>query len=226
VASLKNYSNPVAEDAPNLWQALEDHDFARAFLRRVGPAERERFDRHGWAYGDPSEHYGTDPFEVLVAQARAISHALFGDGLSCNLYLYAPEDEATREFLSALRRDSPWEPGLPQEVLDPEGEDGTPPHFFDDHEYLMALELSGEAEAVWRLRRALADRLGATTWHYHPASEVGDGSDRSDHLVLTTVTEYYPDRSPFHDELFGPVVRAWELTRRPPTDTKSPEVPR
>jgi hypothetical protein len=218
VAALKGYSNPLLESPENLSTALDDHAFARALLGRVGEAERERFNEAGWAYGDPSEHYGTDPFEVLRFQADAVARTLFGEAVGCELYLYTPGEEALAEFLSALRSDDdgscPTAPLLGD--LEPDEAEGYLHLLDDDDEILVAMELAGSEETVWRLRRALHDEIGLPTLHYFdPETEPGRGSSRSRHLILAETTDFYPERAFYHQELFWPLVRAWELMRGP-----------
>jgi hypothetical protein len=199
--NLKNHFGPFHDEAAyNVHYGLEDYWYARHLLRRVGEEERSRFSELGWAYGDPSYGYGTDPFEVFRFQANVVAKTLFGYGVACDLHCFASDDEALWEFLADLRD----EDGLAAFADDeyPEG-----PGYGDSS--LLAAEITGEGEAIWRLKGALRSR-GARPVYYDPASERGRGYERGTHLLLLYDAEIYPERETIHHELFGLLIRAKE----------------
>lgn len=197
------------EAAHNLFYGLQDHHFARSMLRRVGKEERERFSELGWAYGDPSYVYGTDPMEVFLYQSNVVVKTLFGEGMSCDLVSFCSDEEELYEFLSDLRdEDGLAQRSPPEEVSEADlyGDAG-----------VIACEVSGGAEDIWRLKRALrAAGLGGSFLHHAPESERGKNADRRGHFLLLYDAEPYPERETIHHEIFDLLVRAWEAMRGGP----------
>jgi len=92
------------EERYYLYAGLADIHFARSMLRRVGEAERRRFDEAGFAYGDSSV-MGYSPYEVYDEQLSNVLYTLFGDGYAGDLMMVAVYDEDERgifEEMSAL----------------------------------------------------------------------------------------------------------------------------
>jgi len=92
------------EERYYLYAGLADIHFARSMLRRVGEAERRRFDEAGFAYGD-SSMMGYSPYEVYDEQLANVLYTLFGDGYAGDLMSVAFYDEDERgifEGISAL----------------------------------------------------------------------------------------------------------------------------
>lgn len=207
---LKDHHGGMYEEAAhNIFYGLQDHHFARSMLRRVGKGERERFSELGWAYGDPSYFYGTDPMEVFLYQANVVVKTLFGDGVSCDLIPFYSDEVALYEFLSNIRdEDGLAHRSPPEEVSEASlcGDAG-----------VIACEVSGGAEAIWRLKGALrAAGLDGPFLHYAPESERGANADRREHFLLLYDAEPYPEREVIHYEIFDALVRAWEAMRDDP----------
>ena len=79
---------------------------------------------------------------------------------------------------------------------------------YSDYAILVA-EITGDEEAVWRLKSALRSRE-VYYLHYDPESELGANTDTADHLLLTYEAEMYPEREVIHDRLFETLMRAKE----------------
>lgn len=187
--------------AHNLFYGLLDHQFARRLLKMSGAVGRERFAEHGWAYGDPSYTYETDPFEVFVYQARVVAATLFAGRLRLQLYYYSGEDETLDELLGSL--------------VDREGLSMPPGERFPDLAgayvdfAVLVAEITGDEEAIWRLKRAL-EKQKVHYLHYDPESRFGTNAGPSEHLVLLYDSEMYPEREVVHDGLFEALIRAKE----------------
>lgn len=199
---LKDHMSPFDEEnGRNLFYGLLDHHFARRLLRMVGEPGRERFAEHGWAYGDPSYTYETDPFEVFIFQARVVADALFAGRLHCNLLFYYCEDEAIHELDESLIDGERFPVSLEERYPYISGA-------YADFALLVA-EITGDEEAIWRLKRALQHRM-MPYLHYDPESALGANTDPADHLLLTYDSEMYPEREVIHDGLFETLIRAKE----------------
>ena len=199
---LKHHLGRLDEGhAHNLFYGLLDHQFARRLLKMSGEAGRERFAEHGWAYGDPSYTYETDPFEVFVYQARVVAATLFAGRIRLQLFYYGAEDEDLDELLGSL--------------VDREGLSIPPDERFPDLACayadfaVLVAEIAGDGETIWRLKRALEKRE-VHYLHYDPATRLGADSDPSGHLVLLYDSEMYPEREVVHDGLFEALIRAKE----------------
>lgn len=197
------------EAAHNLFYGLQDHHFARSMLRRVGKEERERFSELGWAYGDPSYVYGTDPMEVFLHQANVVVKTLFGEGMSCDLVSFCSDEEDLYEFLAGLRDEDGSTQRSPSEEMSETG-------LYGDVG-VIAFEVSGGAEDIWRVKGALrAAGLDGPFLHHAPESERGKNADRREHFLLLYDAEPYPEREVIHHQIFDALVRAWELMRDGP----------
>lgn len=204
---LKNHYNGVCDETLyNLWDGIQDHYWARYFVRRIGTVERERFSERGWAYGDPSYFYGGDVMEVFAHQANVVVKTLFGEALDCNLLAYTSDDEELyRLQASLLDEDGLAAFGTLEEQLVCHGD------FHYGESSTLFAEIAGDGESVWRLKGALRQAERAPwIFHYAPASEHGVGRDRSEHLVLGYECEYYPDRESIHYGFFETLLAAWE----------------
>ena len=199
---LKDHMSPFDEEnAHNLFYGLLDHHFARRLLRMVDDLGRERFAEHGWAYGDPSYTYETDPFEVFVYQAQVVADTLFAGRLRLQLLYYNCEDESLQELDESLMDGE----GFRADLVDKypcivEG--------YSDYAILVA-EVTGDEEAIWRLKSALRNRE-IRYLHYDPKSQLGANADPMDHFLLTYEAEMYPEREIIHDRLFETLIRAKE----------------
>ena len=199
---LKHHVGRLDEGhAHNLFYGLLDHQFARRLLEMSGAAGRERFAEHGWAYGDPSYTYESDLFEVFVYQARVVAATLFAGRIRCQLFYYSAEDVDLAGFLGSL--------------VDREGLSIPPDERFPDLAgayvdfAVLVAEIAGDAEAIWRVKRALEKR-NVHYLHYDPATQLGANSDPSEHLVVLYDSEMYPEREVVHDGLFEALIRAKE----------------
>lgn len=206
-----HYGGVCDETLYNLWDGLQDHYWARYFVRRVGRVERERFSERGWAYGDPSYFYGGDVMEVYAHQSNVVVKTLFGEALDCSLLAYTSDDEELYRFqASLLDGDGLAAFGAIEEQLARHGDDR-----YGESSTLFA-EISGDAEGVWRLKGALRQASPALRlFHYDPASGHGAGADRSEHFVLGYECEYYPDRESVHYGLFETLLSAWDAMQAP-----------
>lgn len=197
---LKNQPGGLHDEAvENLRCGLYDHDFARDLVRAVGPTERKRFADHGWAYGDPSAYYGTDPFEVMCYQAKVVVKTLFGEHCSCALHVCWEGNEYGEGLLWSLQ--------------DPDGhpveEEDNASLCLDEESSVLVAEIGGDPETLWRIRGFL--RAGKIDHlHFNPYTEPGKGYDRSTHLLLLYDMELYPERDTIHHELFALLIRAWK----------------
>ena len=199
---LKDYMSPFTEEnAHNLFYGLLDHHFARRLLRMVGEPGRERFAEHGWAYGDPSYTYESDPFEVFIYQAQVVADTLFAGRLRLQLLYYNCEDDSLQELDESLVDGQGFRADLVDEY--PCIVEG-----YSDYAILVA-EVTGDEEAVWRLKSALRNRE-VRYLHYDPQSELGANADPADHFLLTYEAEMYPEREVIHDRLFETLIRAKE----------------
>lgn len=207
-----HYGGVCDETLYNLWDGLQDHYWARYFVRRVGRAERERFSEYGWAYGDPSYFYGGDVMEVYAHQANVVVKTLFGEALACSLLAYTSDDEELYRFeASLLDGDGLSAFGTREEQLALCGDF----HYGGESSTLFA-EVSGGAEGIWRLKGALRQAERAPwIFHHDPASERGAGYDRSVHFVLGYECEYYPDRESVHYGFFETLLSAWDAMQAP-----------
>jgi hypothetical protein len=207
---LKNHLGGIFDEAAyNVFYGLEDYWYARNLLRRVGEEERSRFSELGWAYGDPSYVYGTDPVEVFRFQANAVAKTLFGEALSCDLLSFVSDEEELYAFLADLHDEEGLLAAGPFEEL-PEGA------LYGDAGVILA-EFTGEPETIWRLKWALkASGLQGPVLHYDPESERGSGHERGSHFLLVYDTEAYPERETIHHELFESLIRAWEVMKGGP----------
>lgn len=199
---LKDHMSPFDEEnSHNLFYGLLDHHFARRLLRMVGKAGRERFAEHGWAYGDPSYTHETDPFEVFVYQARVVADTLFAGRLRLQLFYYNCEEPGLEELDESLMDGERFPAPLVERY----------PYIseaYADFAILVA-EITGDEEAIWRLKRALQDRM-MPCLHYNPDSDLGANTDPTDHLLLTYDSEMYPEREVIHDGLFETLICAKE----------------
>ncbi len=206
-----HYGGVCDETLYNLWDGLQDHYWARYFVRRIGGTERARFSEHGWAYGDPSYFYGGDVMEVFAHQSNVVLKSLFGEGLACNLLAYTDDDEEIYRFqASLLDEDGLAAFGTLEEQLACRGD------FQHGDSSTLFAEITGDAEAAWRLKGALR-AAAPPPWilHYDPASGHGANADRSEHFVLGCECEYYPDRESVHYGLFETLLSAWEAMQAP-----------
>lgn len=199
---LKGHMSPFTEEnGHNLFYGLLDYHFARRLLRMVGESGRERFAERGWAYGDPSCTYETDPFEVFVYQAQIVADTLFAGRLRLQLLYYNCEDDSLQELDESLMDAEGFRADLVEEY--PCVVEG-----YSDYAILVA-EFTGDEEAIWRLKGALRNK-GVRHLHYDPASELGANTDPADHLLLTYEAEMYPEREIIHDRLFETLISAKE----------------
>ena len=199
---LKDHLGRLDEGhAHNLFYGLLDHQFARRLLRMSGEAGRERFAKHGWAYGDPSYTYETDPFEVFAYQARVVADTLFAGRLRCQLFYYSAEDETLDELLGSL---------VDREGLSMPPEERFPdlPGAYADFA-IVGADLTGDPEAIWRLKGSLRNQK-VHYLHYDSHSQLAANADASEHLVLLYDSEMYPEREVIHDGLFEALIRAKE----------------
>lgn len=210
---LKGQHDVLPEEVGiNVYYGLEDHCYARHLIRRVGPrsAAAARFSERGWAYGDPSYLYGTDPIEVFSHQAGVVAYTLFAERLSLELMHFCPDEEELYGLLAGLcdEEDLPAFPEAEPEEMHELAEAGV----YEDGATLIA-EFSGEPELVWRLKGALASKevpLALPPLHYAPGYRRGPaGSDA--HFVLVFDVEMYPEREVVHHELFDALIRAREV---------------
>ena len=200
---LRDHVSPLHDEvAHNIHYGLQDYWYARRLLRAVGPEGHARFSEHGWAYGDPSTLYGSDPFEVFRYQAGVVAATLFGTDVACDLHYFSTDDETLYEFLGGLAD----EQGLP---AFPDPEEEFPEELGYGDAALLVAELCGDAEAIWRLKGALR-HCDLRFLYHHPDGEHGKGHDRSTHLVLFWDMELYPERETVHHELFDALIRAKE----------------
>ena len=200
---LRNHVAPLHDEmAHNLYYGLQDYWYARRLLRAASAEGRERFSEHGWAYGDPSYGYGTDPFEVFRHQAGVVAATLFGGGVACDLHYFSTDDQTLYDFLRGLRDGEDL-----RAFPDPEEE--FPEEFGYGDAALLVAEICGEPETIWRLKGALR-RRDTRFLYYDPEGEYGRGHDRSTHLVLMYDMELYPERETVHHELFDALIRAKE----------------
>ena len=201
---LKDYMSPTTEEnAHNLFYGLLDYHFARRLLRMSGEAGRERFAEHGWAYGDPSYTYETDPFEVFVFQARVVADTLFAGRLRCDLFYYSCEEEALGEIEASLVDTEGFRVPVVEEY----------PFIEDMPAYadfaILVAEITGDPEAIWRLKGSLRGQ-GVNLLYYDPESELAANTDPADHLLLLYDSEMYPEREIIHDGLFEALIKAKE----------------
>lgn len=199
---LKGHMSPfIEENGQNLFYGLIDYHFARRLLQMVGKPGREQFAERGWAYGDPSYVYESDPFEVFVYQAHVVADTLFAGRLRLQLLYFDCENDSLQELDESLLDGQGFRADLVDEY--PCIVEG-----YSDYAILVA-EITGDEEAIWRLKSALRNR-DVRYLHYDPESKLGANTDPTDHLLLTYEAEMYPDREVIHDRLFETLISAKE----------------
>jgi hypothetical protein len=198
---LRNHISPLHDEmAYNIHYGLEDYWYARRLLRAVGPEGRARFSEEGWAYGDPSYGYGTDPFEVFRFQARVVAKTLFGDALTCDLHCFPADDETLYDFLEGLRDREGF-------LAFSDAQGGLQEYYAYEDGAVLVAELTGDPEWIWRLKGALT-QLGTDFVYYGPEQE--DAGDPSQHLLILYDAELYPERETIHHKLFETLIKAKE----------------
>jgi hypothetical protein len=134
IGSLAGLLDLSEEGAIYLRSALEDHYYARSFLRRVGEEERRIFSDEGWAYGEPAVFGGSDE-ELFDAQLDTVLACLF---LALRGYVTLCALEELADPRGSLHDCLARPDGAPLPV----GELG---ESFPDAEWLMVLTLHGRA---------------------------------------------------------------------------------
>lgn len=202
IGSLAGLLDLSEEGAIYLRSALEDHYYARSFLRRIGEEERRIFSEEGWAYGEPSVFGGSDE-ELFDAQLDTVLACLFpalrGYVTLCALEELADPRGSLHDCLA--RPD-----GAP---LDAEELGAS----FPNAEWMMVLTLHGRAED---LREAL-DHLkaadpGLPVLVHPPRCPQAQPAFETPSVAIPFGVEWSP-RETLYTELFETLLKGWEVRK-------------
>jgi len=209
---LKGHMAGIWEESGiNVWYGLQDHFYARELLRRVGPESpaAERFSEMGWAYGDPSYIYGTDPVEVFRHQAGVLAYTLFGNDIALDLLFFFSDEEDLYRVLAEMRDEEGFAISPPcEELLEFAGAGAA----YEDAATMIA-EFTGEPELIWCLKGALRAVGMKGPMLNHDARTERRPGDNSSHFLLAYDCEPYPEREVIHHQLFDTLIHAWEAMR-------------